>query len=73
MENENNEIKTEIEKSEITERMKKRPYYLLSDEEIAAEITKHRDLMKNTLISQDEKERLFSVMEGYENELKQRK
>lgn len=68
-----NEIEKEIEKSEIAERMKKRPYFTLSDEEVAEQITRHRDLMKHPLVSAEEKERLFSVIEGYENELKQRK
>lgn len=68
-----NEIEKEINKAEIAEAMKKRPFFQLTDLEVETEINDRRTLFRNKLISEDEKARLFAEIAEYERELKQRK
>lgn len=68
-----NEISKEIQNAELKEKMKKRPYFKLSNEAIDEQIKRRRDLLQNDLLSEQESMRLFEEIEGYENELKNRR
>jgi uncharacterized protein YwqG len=68
-----NELAKEIQNAELKEKMKKRPYFKSTDETIHEAIKRRRDLLQNDLISEEEAIKLFEQIEGYENELKNRK